>query len=394
MSGVIAELFVLLGVKGADDTNKKLKSTDSGLKEIKSSALATKAAIVGVIYGLEQLMSKSIQTGTGLNEFSNYTMESARTLQQWQYAGQQFGVGADEVTGSIKNVQSAMAKMLMGEGAPAGMGMLGRFVGLKGTIEEYKDTFGMMQKLQEFAKKVPSAAGNEVLKSFGMSEKMISAFRQNAFRQDLFNRAPVISEGQANTLMKVGAMWENVFQKIQIKVANFTAKNGGDIIKDIDIIVDSLIRLAQALATLGKNMKAMETLEMIITLLSAFLTASSKFIDTMGDVLYGDLEQKKKAVMDLISPSSQYSADAKNKLNKDAADQSKFINEHPNWLMKLLGPDRTQPKPEQPQNGASIQFEQNLIFKHDGKDAAQVGRDARSGTDQAFRQLTAQGLVT
>jgi len=163
----IAELFVNLGVKGADSAGKALGGVKGGLGEVKSMSLEAKAALVGVIYGLERMMSNSAQLGTSLTNFNALTGISAQQLQQWQYAARQAGVAGEEMTGSMKAVQSTMANMLMGKGAPEGMAMLANKVGFDPA--RARDTAYVLGQLQKFAQSVPQDVGNAMIKSFGVS---------------------------------------------------------------------------------------------------------------------------------------------------------------------------------------------------------------------------------
>jgi len=114
----IAELFVRLGVKGASETKTALTSTKNTLGEVSTSALAAKAAIVATIYAVERLMSTSANAGNGLQQFSDLTGLSAEQLQRYQFAARQAGATNENLTSSIKGVQSAITNMLLGKGQP------------------------------------------------------------------------------------------------------------------------------------------------------------------------------------------------------------------------------------------------------------------------------------
>ena len=125
----IGELFIDLGVKGKDVTGKAIRSIHDGLQGVADTSLSTKAAIVGVVFGIERMMSFSSKMGAGLKEFSLLTGLSTRELQKWQYAGRKVNVSNEEVESSFKSIQQAMGDMLIGKGAPEGMALLADAVG-------------------------------------------------------------------------------------------------------------------------------------------------------------------------------------------------------------------------------------------------------------------------
>lgn len=252
----VAELFVNIGVKGADSAGRSIFMIERGMKEVASTSLAAKAAIVGVMYGLERLMMNSAHAGTNLLNFASLTGLSTKELQQWQYAARQAGVQGEDMASSVRGVQNAMSDMLMGKGAPSGMGLLATKVGFDPA--KARDTFYVLKQLQQFAKEVPADIGNAVLKSFGIGDAMIAGMRRNAFNEDVFKKAPTYSEGEIGSLNKVGVGWSNVGNKIEMAMGHLTAKHGMNMVNDIGNIVGQIMKLADALTTLAEKLKIFE----------------------------------------------------------------------------------------------------------------------------------------
>lgn len=257
----IAELFVNLGLKGADQTGKALGGVKSSLGDVKSMSLEAKAAILAVVYGLEHLMSNSAQTGTALMNFNALTGMSAKSLQQWQYAARQAGVSGEELTGSMKGVQNVMANMLLGKGAPEGLAMVANKVGFD--LNKARDTAYVMQQLQKFAQSVPQDVGNQMLKSFGVSEGTIAAMRRNMFTQENFAKAPTYSDKEVSTLNKVDVAWANLGQTVQMAIGHFTSKHGLSLVNDLAKATAEILKLANAFTVLADKIKLFDTIDQV-----------------------------------------------------------------------------------------------------------------------------------
>jgi len=257
----IAELFVKIGVKGGDQAKKAFSEVDKGIRGVQSSSLAAKAAIVGVIYALQRMSSSSAKMGTTLNNFSASTGLSAKKLQEWQYAGQQVGISNEAIQSSVQGVQDSIVKMRLGLGSPMGLSQLIDLTGFDTTKAD--DTFYVLEKLQELSQKVKPAVGKTLIDSFGAGA-MFTGFRQNAFRDDVFKRAPILSDKEISNLAKVDAGWKNFFQKFNMSVARLNAKFGPKLIVDLQMVADKFLMLTDAVIRLAKEMKLFDKLGTVI----------------------------------------------------------------------------------------------------------------------------------
>lgn len=255
----IAELFVNLGVKGADKTKNSLGEVRSTLGEIGTKSIAVKAGILGVIYGLQRLMSNSAAAGSSLMSYAGATGLSAETLQRWQYAARQANVGAEEMENSITGLQSAMIKMSMGQGVPAGMGVISNAVGIdQGRV---RDTMYMMKKLSEYAQKEGNVDfANEQLKSFGLSLEMISAMRRNAFSDKNLLAAPIYSNAEADKLQRVNVAWANLGQQFEMAMGHLNAKHGLSLVKDLSAVSKQLIHMLTLFSSMIEKTSALKAI--------------------------------------------------------------------------------------------------------------------------------------
>lgn len=362
----IAELFVGLGVKGADQAGKALGGVKTGLTDVKSMSLEAKAAIVGVVYALERMMSESAQVGTGLMNFNALTGMSARSLQQWQYAARQAGVSGEELTGSLKAVQNSMSNMLLGKGAPEGLAMVANKVGFD--PKRARDTLYVMEQLQKFAQTVPQDIGNNMLKSFGLGEGTIAAMRRNMFRPDVFAKAPIYGDREITQLDKVNVAWSNLGQKIQMAFGHFTSAHGLQLVGDISKVTTEIFKLVDALTKLGEKLKVFQLIGKVFQALGIGAELATQVVsDTTGNTKN---QAKGSKVGSLI--------DWRNSIDQKAIDFFKSLAT-PNVLSQL---------PEQKQN---VNVNQTLNFHHDGKDAKKTGDSTHKAIKDAYRQMQAQG---
>ena len=282
-------MFISIGLKGGDKTSKELKNVGGTLGELKTSALALKASFIAAAYVVANMMSSYMRMGLGLTQFNSLTNLSTLGLQQWQNAARQAGVGADEMTDSIKNVQSAMAKVALGEGAPKGLTLLQRETGLE--QKDFQNTFKVMEHLQMLAQKLPKGAiGNEFLKSFGLSEKVIGAMRAGAFTEGSanFKRGGIYTEKQIKDLEKAQIMWDNMVADIKFSLGNLFAKDGPKIVKIIGDLIKIFIKFESTL------IKVMPQLNDILGKVGHFIEWLLMLISTSLDTFNKDYDKKKE----------------------------------------------------------------------------------------------------
>lgn len=293
----IGEMFVNLGIKGSDKTVAALSATGKGMSEIKSMSLETKAAIVGVFYGLEQLMSHSAALGTSLTQSTALLGVSAKTLQQWQYAGVQAGDTMDGVTASLKGISSAMAEIYVGGGPAKYLGLVGERLLGKGGFDvnkAMKDPLYVMERLQTLAKdsSIPTGVLTKVMQSFGVGEGTNVALRKDAFEKGNFDKAPVLSDAAIGRLQKVQAMWSNLSQHVEMIFANFTQKHGAQLVTELSSIATALGNLADNLDNLAQKAGLFKDIAELFKVVNGAIEAKpgtamgeTTFTGTMGRLL-------------------------------------------------------------------------------------------------------------
>lgn len=379
----IGELFLNLGIKGSDKTISALSNVKKGLGETKSMSLEMKAGLVGAMYALERLFAASGAMGTGLTNFNALTGLSAKQLQQWQYAARQAGVSGEEMTGSLKAVQAAMTNMMMGKGAPEGLGLLANKVGFD--PKRARDTFYVLEQLQKFARTVPNDIGNSVMKSFGLSEGTIAAMRRNAFSPQMMARAPIYSDKEISSLDRANIAWSNLGNKIEMAIGHFNARHGNQLVKDISMVTDSVIKLAEALEQTSEKFKLLETIghafEGIANTLKLFLEVTDKIggkESKPGDLLYTKPGQE-------MVPGFSNSPVGKffGSLFGGGASAPTAASTGALSIPLPAYPPTSQ--------GHNVTIKQDLHFQHDGKDHARTADSVKKAIQDSYRQMSAQG---
>lgn len=394
----IAELFVSLGIKGSEKTIGALSNVRKGLGEVSSMSLEAKAGILAAVYGLERLMSASAAMGTGLTNFSALTGLSAKSLQQWQYAARQAGESNDEFTGSLKAVQNSMTNMLLGKGAPEGLALVA-----KATKDfdptRVRDTFYVMQELQKAAQTLPKDLGNQALKSFGLSDATIAAMRRNAFRPEVFAKAPTYGDREIGQLDRANIAWSNLGNKIQMAIGHFNARHGLQLVKDISVMTDSVVHLAEALEKLSEKFKLFEivshgiegvanTFKLIGEIIDKFNGGSSK----KGDLLYVPPGQEMVPGWH-DSPAGKFFRDLLG--GGEEAPKAGAAPDHKIPVPAEYDPKRAIAPPVAPviPQGATqnINVNQSLNFQHEGKEHKKTADSVKKAVQDSYRQMAAQG---
>lgn len=400
----VAELFVTLGVKGADTSAKAVSGVKTGLNEVASSGLAAKAAIVAVVYGLQRLTGLAGAQGMELKQFAAATGLSTDSLQRWQYAARQFGVEGNEVAGTVKNIQSAMTNMLMGKGAPEGMAMVASQVGFD--PKRARDTFYVMEQLQKFSKTVPPDISANILKSFGISEGMFQFFRQNKTDIDKISPGNIFSEKQIAALARVDTAWANLYNTLKLFSGGLVAQFGGQGVAALQNSFAFLIDLSKNLSKITKEIPLLR--DIMVSAGIAIAAAWAPLTATIGALIYllSELQKMRSgkksafdkdgliggAVSDVGAALGFSQFDPKKKYGDSSVPfAGSFAGDILESLKKNFGPstqdfERIYGKPA----AASTTTIQTTVYNQGVKDAKDAAGLFKKEIDKALRQMPTQ----
>lgn len=288
----IGELFVSLKVKGQESVQGVLKNVSKGMGDLGSTSLATKASIIGALYALEEMTRASNAMGTNLSQFHAFSGQNVEMLQRYQYAGRQVGATNEEIAGSFNNLVSAMAKLETTGQMPAGMTLIGQYLGDLDVNKALHDTRYLFDELAKFARdaRVPVGVANEALLSFGLSPGTIAAMRKNAFRPDILSRAPVYSEKDAEALTKMNAQWGNLFQNWEMMVGRLNLKHGGALIRDLTKLSKAFEGLANSLLAATEKLHVFEGIGAVFKEITTDVSVLTGFLELFtGKITAKDL---------------------------------------------------------------------------------------------------------
>lgn len=416
----IAELFVALGVKGTEKTINAMASVKTGLGNIASVSLEAKAAIVGAIYALERLMSASTQRGTELSNLNALTGISVKQLQQWQYAARQAGESNEEFTGSLKSVYDKMAQMKLNKGAPEGLDIVAQTVGFD-VKKAYSDVFYVFEQLQKFAhSNVPTDIQNQILKSFGVSENTIAAFRKGVFNATNLKSAPLYSGLETKQLTATGVAFDNLETKVSMFFGHFTAKNGQDIVKTLSQVADQALRVATAFERIADKLQ-------IFSLIGKAFGGWSVILNAIADATDGkkSITGQRKEAQDTLNINQEQANIKINRQNlsstlnsatgffpsliaslKDNLIESKLLlnpqdlqngqnfTDYSHGVLKLFDNFVSPLRQQNQSTNNNANINQNLYFQHSGQDQQQVRDTHKESIAQAYKQAFGQSQAT
>lgn len=375
----VGELFVNLGIKGSEKTVGALTNVKKGMGDVASVSLEAKAAIIGAMYALERLSAQSGAMGTNLANFNALTGLNVKSLQQWQFAARQAGLSGDEFAGSIKALQSNMTNMLLGKGAPEGMGLLASTVGFD--PKRARDTFYVLEQLQKFAQKVPPDIAKNVMSTFGISEGTIAAMRRNAFEANIFRKAPIYSDREIAMLDRANIAWSNLGMKIEMAIGKFNARHGLQLINDISNITTQVVKLGEEFTKLSEKISLFEGLGHAAEGFANVLKLINELLDRLGggtakkgDLLYTSPGQSLLPGF-ADSPVGKFFREL---VGGDVAPPPQFLH-----LPLPINPGQKTPQ--------NINVHQTLEFRHPGTDHLKTADSVRKAVQDSYRQMSAQG---
>jgi hypothetical protein len=398
----VGELFVNLGIKGQDKTVGAISGVKNSLGEAKSMAIETKAGILAVVYGLEQLMSASMQAGTSLSNFETLVGVSTDKLQEYQFVARQVGGTNEEMANSFKSIQDKMSAFGRGEGNPAALNYMASKIGGYDP-SQFRNPEYMLQQFQKFAqlKDIGEDMKRWALGSMGIGEHIQVAMMRGKFNPAEFAKAPKYSNAEAHRLDRMRADWSNLGTKVEMAIGHFNAQHGAELIKGLSDLTTETLKFANSLATVSEKFGAFEKFNHVIEGTANSLRLINEIYDKFngkeskpGDLLYTPPHRMPKdnstvgdLLKDATSPENfKATVDAlKNKFTPNEQFQKDFES-FKNWITPQRVPPTSTPKQD-------IEINQTLHFQHDGKEHAQTQDSTKRAVQHAFRALSAQGQV-
>jgi hypothetical protein len=274
----LAELFVELKIKGADDVSRALKNLKSGMGDVESGALGVIGAVSGIVagvaagaYAFKKFGEQSNQTGFELEKFRDLTGDSAADLQNWQLLALKAGASADDMKDSMYGARQKISDLMLGKGPPGNLGALVNLTGFDvNKIHDLNYVMGRIQNLAQQTKGKPYAMN--LLNDLVSNKNVQFALMQNT---PLSTAGPqhAYTEREANRLKNMKIQWGLLADEISKTFGHLNSKFGPSVLKDIVSLTHSLLKLVEALAGLAEKFSVVKKLD---TLTNFLLSDASK----------------------------------------------------------------------------------------------------------------------
>lgn len=402
----VAELFINLGVKGDGTAQKSLQGVKSTIGEIGTAAIASKAAVLGVIYGLERLTGSAAERGMELQQFTAATGLSADALQRWQNVGMKFGVSAGEVESSIKGIQNAMTGMVLEGANPKAMRLFEEAAGGFNPAR-LRDTWYVMGKIQTAMKNLAPDMRRYLAPSLGIGDNM-GQFLANMDMNDLAKvpKSQLLGEGEIKQLARIDAAWNKLWNTMKLFGEHKVSQYGMEGVQTMARAFQTIVDASKALQSLTKEFPQVAAAGIAAgaAIGAAWAPLTATVIAITG--LLSEYQLKKEGkpnifgegklakdipgssiganIMDFLSGSEDTEGTFANYLFKKNhflnGDNEREMLNHP-----ALNPGRAPQSSAQP---VRSEINQTLIFSHDGQnhqDNARSHRDAAAQADHAVR---------
>jgi len=171
------------GFVGLMQGRSTVKDLALAFSELSLDALVAFSAIGLIGGGLVASVQSSLKAGEGLKKFNLETGISVQVLQKWQNAAAQFGVAADEVTESFKNLNKIQIAIKTSQGKEfiKAFNLLGISYTPDMTTEEL---FKRLEDRAKQAKGVDAAIVSTQLQALGITPEMANTLRRNEFNPE------------------------------------------------------------------------------------------------------------------------------------------------------------------------------------------------------------------
>lgn len=285
----VGELFVNLGVKGAEKTVGALKSAKDGLNSIAETSIATKAAIAGVVYELGRLTNSSNQYGLNLDLFSRRTGISAQLLQKYEALMRHEGVTAEETMKSFEGLRDVIAQMATGEGVPKGFGAIADLLGPENFDPAKMRDFGYaMERIWMAAKKIGDQPDlrNRIFGGLNMGPNFLATLSTTRRQLSDIRPSEIYTDKELNTLSKMARGWTDLGNQIEKAIGRLNIQFGPSLLKDVQEILPVVLDLVKAFADLAKQLNIIKGIGKVF---GWFGTVGHSLAETVKDVNKGGL---------------------------------------------------------------------------------------------------------
>lgn len=308
----IGQIFVTLGLKGAGKTNSELKKTQDNIMGLSKKSLGAIAALAGVSFGLSAIYQRAINTGVGLNKFSNFTGKSSKELQKWQYIATTAGVAAAEVENTFRGLSQIGADFDITGNFPAELEAISKVIG-GFDISRLGDADYMLRNLQKYLQS--GAAPQNILNSMVsglIGPDMTQFLNKNKLDPSNVPDSAIMSDRGSAALARTKVEFDKFIKDIEVRFARLFTKIGPKVLPQLKELAIQVVDLTEAIVNFLSNNKVFEMLGSVIKALTYALKGNlfaaaeemAKFGDMQANVMRGGWYEDtvKKYVTPVVSP--------------------------------------------------------------------------------------------
>lgn len=390
----IGSLFIKLGVTGANKAVGSLNGVSKRLGDVSHSALLAKAAILGAFYATSRMLSSSSAAGQTLAATATQLGINVEELQKYQAAARMVGATNDDVSASFAGLQSTFTRALMGDRAEG----LNQIASATGAFSEedirdfMRDPTKAIKPLMDFMRDDTIELGlrNEAIKSLGLTSKMIEAITQQAFTPSALASAGrfTLSGSDIKSMQEANRSWAELGLTMEHAVNKFNAVNGKQLAEDMLMVSRSVIELTENIIRLANELRVFEHLSNVLKFASAITSRGlSNRMEQSAREAYGSdsFTNQLRVFRDMLF-NTHPSERGDGEHFQDEALQERYRQAIQG---RTLSPQQLTPTmPNTTNNNQSTQsnvtVNQNLNFRHDGRDASRLSEAAGSGAKRAL----------
>lgn len=197
--------------------------------------------VMGVAASMVYLTKRSSDYAASLTKFTNLTGLSAQQLQVFQRQAALSGIGADEVTGAVQELQQAAVDIQLGKGNTSTWSLLG--------IKPGVDPFQQIESIKKAMANMSAPLYTNLARSAGLSDELISFLREI---KDIPppDKNMILSEDEIKELKEFNIMFNKALEGFKVALM----KIGQLIIPITRPLVQAFDRLGWALRNLSDYM--------------------------------------------------------------------------------------------------------------------------------------------
>jgi hypothetical protein len=230
----VGELFIRLGFK--IDGDKELATVERSMGRATGSATKLALEVAALSAGFLYMIETSMKAAVLLRNFALSTNLSTDELQMWQHAAVVNGLTANDLTESIKELQTQRSQFALGNPQAVGAWTL---LG----VDPRQDPFEVLKKLRTNLLQVKDVGvARNLLGQVGL-ENMLPLLRSTNVEWERWSQNFIVTKKQTEALVGLNAAWQSLklsIESVKTQFAVIFAPVLGGIARFLEIMADKM----------------------------------------------------------------------------------------------------------------------------------------------------------